>query len=62
MASRTPNELQESIELGRARVVTDVEALQIAVRDKLDWRRRIGARPRIAIGVAFALGLWMGLR
>jgi hypothetical protein len=62
MARRTSDDLQQSIERGRARVVTDVEALQIAVRDKLDWRRRVREHPGMAIGLVFCVGLWIGVR
>jgi hypothetical protein len=60
--ARSADEIELAIERGRARVVTSVEAFQIALRDKLDWRRPVRAHPYVAVGVVFGVGLWLGVR
>lgn len=53
---RTTAEIQEEIERIRASLQRNVTALELSVKDKLDWRRPIRARPLVWIGGAFAVG------
>ena len=53
---RTTAEIQAEIERIRASLQRDVTALEISVKEKLDWRRPIRERPIVWIGGAFALG------
>ena len=58
---RTTAEIQRDIERVRESLTRDVEALEATVRDKLDWRRPIRARPVQAVGAAFAVGFLLAL-
>jgi hypothetical protein len=58
---RTSQEIQAEIERLRENLSAHVEALQATVRDKLDWRRPIRARPVVCLGAAFAAGMLLGL-
>jgi len=53
---RTTAEIQAEIERIRASLQRDVTALEISVKEKLDWRRPIRERPVVWVGGAFALG------
>lgn len=58
---RTTAEIQAEIERIRASLQRDVTALELSVKDKLDWRRPIRERPVAWIGGAFAVGFVIAL-
>lgn len=58
---RTTAEIQAEIERIRASLTRDVTALELSVKDKLDWRRPIRERPAAWIGGAFAVGFVIAL-
>ena len=49
------------IERIRENLVDHVAALEISVKEKLDWRRPIRERPRVFLGGAILLGVAIGL-
>ena len=53
---RTTAEIQEEIERIRTSLERNVSALELSVKQKLDWRRPIREKPVLFIGGAFALG------
>jgi hypothetical protein len=58
---RTSQEIQAEINRIREDLSADVNALESSVRDKLDWRRQVRARPAVCVGAAFAIGVVLGL-
>jgi hypothetical protein len=53
---------EADVERARERVVQSVEALREEVVRQTDWRRWVARRPGVFLGVAFALGCWLGAR
>jgi len=58
---RTTAEIQAEIERIRTSLQRDVTALELGVKQKLDWRRPIRRRPVVWIGGAFAVGFAIAL-
>lgn len=57
---RTTEEIQAEIARVRESLQRDVSALQVTVRDKLDWRRPVRERPLAWVGGAFVVGFVLG--
>jgi len=62
--SRTPTEaqLREEIERARVQVVGTAQALRQQLHDTWDPRHWVVRRPGLSLGIAFAVGLWLGIR
>ena len=58
---RTTEEIQAEIERIRENLAHNVTALEVTVRDKLDWKRPIREKPLAFVGGALALGFIIGL-
>jgi hypothetical protein len=58
---RTTQEIEAEIARVRESLTRDVGALELSVRESLDWRRPIRARPLAWFGGAFGVGLVLGL-
>jgi hypothetical protein len=58
---RTTEEIQAEIARVRETLQRDVSALEVTVRDKLDWRRPVRERPLVWAGGALALGFVLGV-
>ncbi|HVP63169.1 MAG TPA: hypothetical protein VMT11_21615 [Myxococcaceae bacterium] len=61
-ASPTEAELREEIERARTQVVDTAEALRRRLDDIWDVRHWVARRPGLTLGIAFATGLWLGIR
>lgn len=55
-------EIRESISDTRTRISRRLEAIQEEVEEKLDWKAWVRENPWKATGVAFSLGLYLGIR
>ena len=60
MATRTPEEIQHSIERTRRELATSVEELRTKVKVLTDWRRQINEHRAAAIVGAVAIGFVVG--
>jgi len=58
---RTTAEIQAEIERIRSNLQRDVSALELTVREKLDWRRPIRDKPVVYVGAALGVGLLLGM-
>jgi ElaB/YqjD/DUF883 family membrane-anchored ribosome-binding protein len=58
---REPAEVQAEIERTRERIASSVFALRERVSSAADWREWVRRRPLIALGLAVAAGMWLGL-
>ena len=58
---RTSDEIRQEIERVRENLARDVTALEVSVREKLDWKRPIRERPMMSVGAAIGAGLLLGL-
>ena len=59
---RSEAELREEIERTRTQVVDTAEALRRQLHDIWDVRQWVARRPGLSLGIAFGLGLWLGIR
>ena len=55
-------ELREEIERARTQVVDTAEALRRQLHDIRDVRHWVRRSPGLTLGIAFAAGLWLGIR
>lgn len=55
-------ELREEIERARTQVVDTAQALRRQLHDIGDVRHWVRHRPALTLGIAFAAGLWLGIR
>jgi ElaB/YqjD/DUF883 family membrane-anchored ribosome-binding protein len=55
-------EIRRTIDESRARIAQTLENLQDDVEERLDWKAWVQKNPRKAVGIAFALGFYIGLR
>lgn len=55
-------ELREEIERARTQVVDTAQALRRQLHDIGDVRHWVRRRPALTLGIAFAAGLWLGIR
>jgi hypothetical protein len=58
----TEAELREEIERARSQVVGTAHALRRQLHDTWDVRHWVARRPGLTLGIAFATGLWLGIR
>ncbi len=58
----TEAEVREEIARARRQVVGTALALRRQLHDTWDVRHWVGRRPGLTLGVAFAAGLWLGIR
>jgi ElaB/YqjD/DUF883 family membrane-anchored ribosome-binding protein len=58
---RTTEEIQAEIARVRETLQRDVSALEVTVREKLDWRRPVRERPLVWVGGALAVGFVLGV-
>jgi ElaB/YqjD/DUF883 family membrane-anchored ribosome-binding protein len=59
---RSGAELREEIERARTQVVDTAQALRRQLHDIWDVRQWVARRPALTLGIAFAAGLWLGIR
>ena len=55
-------QLRQELDRARAQITYSVSALREDVREGMDWRQWVRRYPAPALGVAFALGYWLGSR
>jgi ElaB/YqjD/DUF883 family membrane-anchored ribosome-binding protein len=60
--AKSEAELREEIERTRTQVVDTAQALRRQLHDIWDVRHWVARRPGITLGIAFAAGLWLGIR
>ena len=58
---RTTEEIQAEIQRIRESLQHNVSALELTVKERLDWRRPIRERPVVWLGGALAVGFVLGL-
>jgi len=58
----TEAELREEIERARSQVVGTAQALRRQLHDTWDVGHWVARRPGLTLGIAFAAGLWLGIR
>ena len=61
-STRTIEELEREIESARHDLVVTFNELELAVRDRMEWRTWVRRRPLGFAGLALAVGLVIGLR
>lgn len=54
--------IQQTIDGARAKIAQSLEALQDEVEESLDWKGWVSDNPWKAVGVAAAVGFYLGLR
>jgi hypothetical protein len=57
----TPDDIRYGLERARAHLGEDLNALEYSVRSELDWRRQFRRHTWPVLGVAFAVGVLLGL-
>lgn len=55
-------ELQAAIQSTRKRIADSLDDIQLEVEEQLDWKGWIAENPWPSVGIAFALGLYLGIR
>lgn len=64
--TRGPEEIRRDIEQSRRQIAESIGQLRTevssSVQRALDWRRWVREHPTTAVGVAFGVGLYFGLR
>jgi len=55
-------EIRVSIQESRNRIARTLEELQDGVEEKLDWKAWVQKNPWKSVGIAFALGVYTGIR
>lgn len=58
---RTTAEIQAEIDRVRDNLARDIHALEVTVREKLDWRKPIRDQPLAYFGAALGLGFLVGI-
>ena len=61
-APTTEAELRQEIARARTQVVDTAQALRRQLHDISDVRHWVARRPGLTLGIAFAAGLWLGIR
>jgi hypothetical protein len=51
---------EADIHRAREKVALSVTELHREIARNLDWREWVGRKPLLSVGLAFALGLWLG--
>jgi ElaB/YqjD/DUF883 family membrane-anchored ribosome-binding protein len=59
---RTEAELREEIARARTQVADTAQALRRQLHDIWDVRQWVARRPGLSLGIAFGVGLWLGIR
>ena len=59
---RSEAELREEIERARSQVADTAQALRRQMHDIGDVRYWVRRNPGLTLGIAFAAGLWLGIR
>jgi hypothetical protein len=59
---RSEAELRQEIERARSQVLGTAQALRRQLHDIWDVRHWVTRRPGLTLGIAFATGLWLGVR
>lgn len=59
---RDPAAIRAELEASRAEIADSLLNLRAEVAHQMDWRRPIRSRPLQAVGIAFAIGYWLGRR
>ncbi len=54
--------IQDSIDSARAQIARSLETIQDEVEETLDWKGWVADNPWKAVGVAAAIGFYVGLR
>ncbi len=58
--------IRQQIEASRRQIASSLQELRsevsTTVEHAIDWRRRVRERPQAAVGIAFGIGLYFGLR
>jgi hypothetical protein len=62
MATRSPDEIRQSIIEHRRELASSVEEFRSRVRVLTDWRRQLNEHRPIAIGAAVVVGIVVGRR
>ena len=62
MATRSPDEIRQSIIQHRRELASSVEEFRTRVRVLTDWRRQLNEHRGIAIGAAVTVGFLVGRR
>ena len=62
MATRSPDEIRQSIIEHRRELADSVEEFRTRVRVLTDWRRQLNEHRGIAVGAAVAVGFLVGRR
>ena len=62
MATRSPDEIRQSIIEHRRELASSVEEFRTRVRVLTDWRRQLNEHRGVAIGAAVAVGFLVGRR
>jgi hypothetical protein len=60
--TRAPEQLRADIARARQEIASAAEALSREVSAAADWREWVRRRPGLALGLAFGLGLWLGMQ
>jgi ElaB/YqjD/DUF883 family membrane-anchored ribosome-binding protein len=58
---RTTEEIRREIERARERLANDVSALEVEVKQQLEWRTHVRTHPMAFVGGAFAIGFVVGI-
>lgn len=59
---RDPAAIRADLEASREQIAESLVHLRTEIARQLDWRRPIRMKPLHAVGLAFALGYWLGRR
>lgn len=59
---RDPAAIRADLEASREEIAASLLTLRAEIAHQLDWRRPIRVKPLQAVGLAFALGYWLGRR
>ena len=59
---RTEAELREELARTRTQVADTAQALRQQFHDVWDVRQWVARRPYVSLGIAFGVGLWLGIR
>ena len=57
-----PNEIKQHIDAKREELGENLGILQHKVKRATDWRSWVERKPLVAVGAAFAGGLWLAMR
>jgi ElaB/YqjD/DUF883 family membrane-anchored ribosome-binding protein len=58
---KTAREIEQEIAQARNRLGRDLDALQLRIRESVDWRIRFERNPAAFLAIAFAVGFLAGI-